>query len=234
MPTLEIQGTKFTVSVLPSKSYSKGYWVKTEIALTNEYVNYREVGENISREEMETWICSMFRLLAGAYGKEYNLSFEKAGIAIDLYPYTESGREVSRVERRDNDCVMAFRLLMRSSKEQFLGGVYSFLLHREDIETFATELRKELDAAYAEYDSGNGKYLFAGVSPQGYKGCNYWYLDKSGTVKAGDYVWVKMGRHNLEQIVYVDSVRYCDDDTAPYDPTKVKQVLRKATEEEIQ
>ncbi len=234
MATIELQGTKFSISVLPLKLFSKRDLVKTEIGIENEYVSYKEVGENISREEFEEWIFSMFRLLAGAYGREYNISFENAKIAIDLYPYTKSGNEVSREERRQNDCVMAIRMLFRSSdKKKFLGGVYSLLLHRKEIETLATALRAEFDAVFAQTDKNKGKYLFVGVSPRGYKGCNYWYLDKSGTVKPQEYVWVRMGRHNTEQIVYVDSVKYCNDDTAPYNPERVKQVLRKATEEEI-
>lgn len=235
MATIDLQGTKFTVSVLPLKLLSKGYWVKTEIAIENEYINYNEINENISRDEFEKWLFSMCRLSAGAYGKEYSLSFEKAGIAVDLYPYTENGNEASREARRRNDCVMAIRLLMRSSdKKRFLGGVYSLLLHRKEIEELAVALRKEFNNAYAKLGHGKGKYLFVGVSPGGYRGCNYWYLDKSGTIKEGDYVWVRMGRHNTEQIVYVDSVKYFSEDTAPYDPEKVKQVLRKATEEELQ
>ena len=105
----------------------------------------------------------MHRLLAGAYGKEYSLSFEKAGLAIDLYPYTKDGEEVSREERRQNDCVMMVRLLLRSSdKKQFLDGVYSLLLHREEIEKFAADLRKEFDSIFGELVHGMGKYLFVG------------------------------------------------------------------------
>ena len=78
-----------------------------------------------------------------------------------------------------------------------------------------------------------GKYAFAGVSPLGAEGCNYWYLDESKALKKGDYVWVRMGRHDLEQIVYVDDVRYYDEETAPYEPERVKKVLRKATDDEL-
>lgn len=41
-----------------------------------------------------------------------------------------------------------------------------------------------------------------------------------------------MGRKNKEQIVYVDSVQYCTKENAPYDVTKIKRILRQATEEE--
>ena len=61
---------------------------------------------------------------------------------------------------------------------------------------------------------GSGNYMFVGVSPLGYKGCNYWYIDFEKTVKAGDYVWVEMGSHNKEQVVYVDSVRYFTEQSA--------------------
>lgn len=234
MPTIDVQGTKFTFSILQQRLFSKGFWAKTGIAIKNEYVTYLHTGEDISREEIENWMFAMFRLLAGAYGKEYSLSFEKAGLAVDLYPPTEAGRELLRQERREKDCVMVVRLLMHRAKDkQMLGGVYSLLLHRPEIEEFANALQEEFNAAFAKFGQGEGKYLFVGVSPLGYKGCNYWYLDPTGTARAGDYVWVRMGRHNTEQIVFVDSIKYCTEDTAPYAPERVKQVLRKATKAEL-
>lgn len=235
MPTIELQGTKFTFSVLPNGRDANVDWVRTEVSIENEYVKYNDKSECILRDELEEWIFAMFRLLAGAYGKEYSLSFEKAGLAVDLYPHMENGVEVSRENRRKEDCVMAIRLLMRSAdKKRFLGGVYTFLMHREEIGRFAVALREEFDKAISRCVSGRGKYLFVGVSPRGYKGCNYWYLDSTQTVLAGDHVWVRMGRHNTEQVVYVDSVKYFDEDTAPYSPARVKQVLRKATKKEIE
>lgn len=232
--TFTVEGTRFSIAILPLKLLSKGMWAKTEISIENEWLHYKDVGEYISREELDQWIVAMFRLLAGGYATEYSLSFEKAGIAVDFYPYTKNGEEASRQERRDNDCVMAIRLLMRSKdKKRLLGGVYSLLLHRDDIEKFATELRKAYDEVFEKFKRGKGEYLFVGVSPRGYHGCNYWYLDPTNTVQAGDYVWVRMGRHNLEQIAYVDDVRYCTEETAPYNPLKVKRILRKAMKDEL-
>lgn len=233
MPTVDIQGTKFTFSVLPLKWLTSDFKARVEIRIENKYVSYAYEEKEILASELEEWIFSMFRLLAGAYKREYSFVFENTGIAVDLYPHTENGGEVSREERRKNDCVMAFRLLMRTEKKGFLGGVYTFLLHREDILAFATKLREEYEKVFIKRIHGRGKNHFAGVSPLGYKGCNYWYLDESGKVKAGDYVWVQMGRHNTEQIVYVDSVRYFAEDTAPYPVNRVKKILRAATEEEI-
>ena len=233
MAIINLQGTEFGFCLLPLRVFSRGYWARTEISVKNEYVAYRQIQEKISREEVEKLIFAMFRLLAGAYSKEYTLSFERAGLAIDFYPYTKDGEEVSREERRKNDCVMAIRLIMRSEKEaKFLDGVYSILLHRNDIEKFAVALKEEFDKIFVKFVHGKGKYLFVGVSPKGYTGCNYWYLDPSESVLQGDCVWVKMGRHNTEQVVYVDSVRYFNEEDAPFDPGTVKQVLRKATEEE--
>ena len=233
MATVDIQGTKFTFSVLPLKLLSGDSNARMEIKIENEYVSYAYTEKEILADELEEWIFSMFRLLAGAYKQEYNLIFEKTGIAIDLYPHTENGMEVSRAERRKNDCIMAIRLLMRTKAKAFLGGVYTLLLHREDILIFAEKLREEYDKVFVKRVHGKGKHLFVGVSPLGYNGCNYWYLDVLGKVKAGDYVWVQMGSHNTEQIVYVDSVRYFTEDTAPYPVQTVKQVLRMATKEEI-
>ncbi len=232
MATIELQGTKFTLSVLPLGLHSRGFYAKTEIAVNNAYVSYQNIGEHLSRNDLENWIFAMYRLLAGGYSKEQNLSFEKAGIAVDLYPYTKDGEEVSREELRKHDCIMAVRLLLRE-KNDFLGGVYSFLFHREDILSFANALRKEFYDAFSRFDKKNGKYLFVGVSPQGYKGCNYWYVDLSKKTKAGDYVWVVMGRHKTRQIVYVDNVRFGDDDDAPCNMDNPRKIERIATAEEI-
>lgn len=235
MPKINLQGTEFEFSVLPLKLFSNGFWVRSKISIKNEYVDYEETSENVSREEMEKWIFSMFRLLAGAYGQERSISFEKAGLAIDLYPYTKDGLETTRMERRENDCLMSIRLLMRSSdKKTLLGGVYSLLFHRQEIEEFARALRQEFNAVFEKLVHGRGKYLFVGVSPLGFSGCNYWYFDETKSVKPGDYVWVTMGRRKLKQIVFVDSVRRCSEDDSPYPLDSVKKIIRKATDEEVE
>ncbi len=234
MATVELQGTALSVKLLPVGAFSDGYWARIELSLKNEYVQYQRVYKDIARDELEDWIFGMYRLLAGAYGKEYTLSFERAGISVDLCSVCEDGGSASREARRKGECLMLFRMLMRSSDgKRFLDGVYTLIFHRAEIEKFADELRAEFDAIFARFVRGRGKYRFAGVSPLGYKGCNYWYLDDGRNAEAGEYVWVTMGRHNVEQIVRVDSVRYCNDDTAPYDPLRVKKLLRKATREEI-
>ncbi len=232
MPTVALQGTTLTVSVLPAEK-KEVFWTDTEIVIQNEYLKYADRGKRISREEMEGWLSAAYRLLAGGYEKAHSLAFECAGLAVDLYPPTENGLPVSREERRNRDCVMALRLLMRSRDGNLLGGVYTLLLHREEIARFADGLSEEYERAFAKHKPRKGKYLFAGVSPLGYKGCNYWYYDPTGKTKKGDFVWVVMGRHKREQIVLVDSVRFYNDDDAPYNPATVKKVLRKAKKEEM-
>ncbi len=233
MATITLQGTTFTLSVFP-KQKKNAFWIKTEIGVRNEYISYSDIGENLSFSEWEELLFGMSRLLAGGYEREHTLFMEKAGLAVDFFAYTEAGAPVSRELRRKKDCMMAVRFLLRDSKgESFLGGVYSLILHRADIEAFSAALRKEWYEGEFELAKGKGEYLFVGVSPLGYVGCNYWYVDPTDSVKAGEYVWVRMGRSNREQIVYVDSVRRFTRESAPYNPEKVKQVLRKATQEEM-
>ena len=218
MSRFETEGTSFSFTILPQPFLTRKDRLSAVVGLQNEYVHYEKKFKNTDRDELEKWIFCMFRLLAGAYGTEYSISLDELGFAVDLYPHTENGKEVSRQKRRENDCVMAIRFLMCTADEaRYLGGVYTLLLHREDIEKFASALRQE----------------FAGVSPFGYTGCNYWYFDPSGYAKKGGFVWVRMGRHNLEQIVYVDSVRRFTQDTLPYDIENMRKILRKATEEEL-
>ena len=82
--------------------------------------------------------------------------------------------------------------------------------------------------------TANCDYLYVGVSPKGRYGYNYWYVDEDKQTQANTYVWVKMGRRDTEQIVYVDSVRYCNADNVPYPIEKTKRVLRQATKEETE
>ncbi len=230
MATFTLEGTELSFSVLGTDASKGGFWAKTEIVIKNEYISYREIGETISREEIENWITSASRLLAGGYSSNYHLAFERAGLSVDFSPYAPGDKKCSREERRAHNCTMVIHFLMRSSdKKRLLGGVYSLLLHRKQVKEFALALKSEYEKAFARYEPKTGKYLLVGVSPKGYKGCCYWYLDVTKTTKAGDYVWVRMGRRQIEQIVYVDAVRYCDDDTAPKEVTHVKKILRKAT-----
>jgi len=237
MPTVCLQGTKFKFDCLPPKLLS-GEKVFVLLSVQNDHMDYCDFGRALLLPDFESWLFGMYRLLAGAYSSPYSLSFERVGIAVDFFPYSANardGRDVSREERRKNDCTMAVRLLMRSAdKRRFLGGVYTLIFHRDDIKKFADGLREEFYENYAKLVQGRGKYRFVGVSPLGYEGCNYWYLDESDSIDCGDCVWVRMGKRQTEQIVYVDSVRRFTEENAPYDPACVKKVLRKATKEEIE
>ncbi len=232
MPTIKLQGTEFCFSVLPPSNDWDGFSVKTKLVIKNDVINYEEIGERLSLAEAEELTCLIARLLAGAFSKEYNFTAEKPGFAIDFYPYEKEGEEVDRERLRKEDCVIAIRLLFKGKNGKLLSGVYTLLLHRAEIKSFLEGFQEELNAHYRMLQPQSGKYLFVGVSPLGYRGCKYWYLDPSKTCQTGEYVWVRMGRRDREQMVYVDEARYFDDENAPYDPSRVKQVLRKATKKE--
>jgi hypothetical protein len=78
------------------------------------------------------------------------------------------------------------------------------------------------------------KWLFVGVSPYPYRGKSYWYIDENGVTAPRTYVWARMGRHDREQIVYVDHVRWCDANNAPYPPDKAQRILRQTTKDEAE
>ncbi len=236
MPTIQLQGTEFTCGVQTPKNEANGAWVNLRFALKNEYVEYDDT-IRVLVSDVEEWLFSMSRLLAGGYAHPYSISFENTGVAVDLYPCVEDmegRRPRTRAERRESTLAMALRILMRSqSSRRYLGGVYTLLFGREEIATFVRALRWEFYSVYSAYAAGKGEHAFVGVSPLGYQGCNYWYYDETGEVKSGDYVFVKMGKNATEQIVLVDCARRFLAETAPYDPKRVKKVLRKATAEEV-
>ncbi len=232
MASVETQGTTFSFTVCPPKRERE--WALCELSIKNEFINYTYKGKELTIGQLEELLVSLSRLLAGAYEREYALSFERAGLAVDMYPYTMAGYAVSRDTRQKEDCVAAVRLLMRSKKKMLLGGVYTVLLHRAELEEFMDELWGEYYEYYADRMQGSGRYRFVGVSPRGRKGCNYLYLDETEeNFKVGEYAWVRMGRRLIEQVVHIDSVRYYDEENAPYNPHTVKCILRRATAEEI-
>jgi hypothetical protein len=233
MPKINVSGTLFTLNILPPNLFGKGFWAKTEIAIENEYVSYRKINKRFTRDELEHWIFTICRFLAGAYARSYTLNFETVGLTAVFVPYEAEGGEATREELRRNDCVMVLRFPMLTNEDKTLGGAFSILLHREELKEFVNGLRAEFDAAYEKFEPKKGKYCYVGISPLGYEGCNYWYLDKTNSVKKGDFVWVRMGRHDTLQIAFVDRVRYFDDETVPYDPERLKQVLKKATPKEL-
>ena len=237
MPTIQLQGTEFTCGVQTPKNEAEGAWVRLRLSLKNEYLEYDDT-ICVLIADVEEWLFSMSRLLAGGYAHPYSISFENTGVAVDLYPCIEDmeGRQTrTRAERRESTLAMALRILMRSkSSRRYLGGVYTLLLGREEIAAFVRALRWEFYSVYSAYTAGKGEYTFVGVSPLGYPGCNYWYYDESGTLSGGDYAWVKMGRHGTEQIVLVDCARRFSKENAPYSAERVKRVLRKATAEEVE
>jgi hypothetical protein len=236
MPTIQLQGTEFTCGVQTPKNEAEGAWVRLRLSLKNEYLEYDDT-ICVLIADVEEWLFSMSRLLAGGYAHPYSISFENTGVAVDLYPCIEDmeGKHTrTRAERRESTLAMALRILMRSqSSRRYLGGVYTLLLGREEIAAFVRALRWEFYSVYSAYAAGKGEHAFVGVSPLGYQGCNYWYYDETGEVKSGDYVFVRMGKNATEQIVFVDCARRFSLETAPYDPKRVKRVLRKATAEEV-
>ena len=235
MPKIELQGTNFTCRILPAKGAKESAYVHLSIAIENEYIRYEDV-RRILPEDMEEWLCAIYRLLAGAYSRPYSISFNGVGLSVDLYPSSdgEAAHPTSHRQRREKDCAMALRLLMRSADtHSYLGGVYTLLFQKQALQTFADALKAEFYALHSVYTAGRGEWTFVGVSPLGYQGCNYWYYDETGEVKSGDFVWVRMGKNATEQIVLVDCARRFASASAPYDPKRVKKVLRKATPEEL-
>jgi hypothetical protein len=232
MAVFEQKGTTFTFSIVPPEGVWDKHWIRTKISIKNPFINYEEIGERLNVDEMNEWLCLIARFLAGAFPKTSEFVTEKLGLAADFYPYSKDNRELTRAECRSVDCVMALRLLFKDLDGKFLSGIYTLLLHRAELSKLLAEFTEDLARYYPVPPTAKGKYLFVAVSPLGYLGCKYWYFDPTSTVNKGEYVWVRMGRHNTEQIVYVDDVRYFNDDS-PYDPTKVKQILRKATKKEI-
>lgn len=234
MATVTLKGTTFTFAVQEKPKFWDNYTLIVKIAVKNEFVHY-ETERHCNFFDVEDALFCMFRLLAGGYRKEQSLRLEGANAILHFNPDIEEGVELTREYLRSRNSTLAFNLLFYSERERnTLGGVYSFLIPKTALRLFADSIKTELQPYADVISKRRGKYMFVGVTPQGYKGCNYWYLDPEKKTEPNTFVWVKMGRAQTLQLVYVDNVRYFNDEDAPYSVDAVKRIERQATPADIQ
>lgn len=233
MATVTVQGTSFTFVLQEKPKHWDGYTLTVNMAVENEFIHYQRVCR-CNFDDIEEMLFCMFRLLAGGYRKEYVLRVEGTNAIVNFNPDIEAGvTELTRTYLRSRNCKAVFNLLFFSAKaKNTLGGVYTIIIPKNALKLFALRLQEEYKPYAEELSKQRGKYMFVGVSPQGYKGCNYWYLDTQKKTKPNTFVWVKMGRGNTLQLVYVDSVRCYNADNAPYDVTLLKRVEKQASKED--
>ena len=73
MASVDLQGTNFSFSFRPPMVSLRENRTRVEVAVKNEWISYKQIEKHISPEKIEELIFCMFRLLAGAYKREYNL-----------------------------------------------------------------------------------------------------------------------------------------------------------------
>ena len=233
MAEITVEGTTFALTLEKKPLLWDGYSAVLRIAVKNEFINY-ENKCRCSLEDVELIYFVLRRLVAGGYRKHVLMRLEGANLALDVDPHVDEGMELTREYLRAQPYTATFSLLLYShAVANTLGGVFTFILNRDHVTPFADELQKELEPYQETISKRNGKYMFVGVSPQGYKGCNYWYFDPTKMTKPNTFVWVKMGRSKLEQLVYVDCVRYFRVEEVPYDIDRCSRVLKQATPQDI-
>ncbi|MBR2023692.1 MAG: hypothetical protein IJ996_04160 [Clostridia bacterium] len=234
MASVTVRGTTFSFFPQKKPLLWEGNFLNMKISVENEFIHYENVKNRCSFEEVE-WLCiSLHRLIAGGCRTARYFRIEGAHMSVAIDPGIKNAENCSRELLRAADYTVTISMVMYSQNaEKLMDGGYTLVLNREDIIAFASGLRADL----AEYENSlskrHGKYLFVGVSPQGYKGCMYWYFDPTNKTKPNTFVWVRMGNHKTLQLVYVDSVRRYNDYNTPCDVNGPKRVLKQATAEDV-
>ena len=254
---LQLNGTEVEFSILSSSGRD---WVDIRFLVTTDNIRFEKAGAYLTRNELEKFLSVTDFLLKGKIVRKYSLNWKKLGLKIVFVPNAEIGLMCPE-ERELATCQMQFEIFTRN-KDTGLWNATSVVvrLARVEIEKLLDGLLQEYIVAFGKpqekdkfsyfhnketeeqpliaetgtAQSDEGAYLYVGVSPRGSVGCNYWYVDEEKRTQANTYVWVTMGRRNTEQIVYVDSVRYCNASDAPYPINKTKRVLRQTTQEETE
>lgn len=209
-----------------------GSSVGVTIAVQNETVTYTSAPTRCDFEDLENLLYNIYRLIAGGHRKRKQTRVEGIDGWFIFDPIVDGDYGYpSREFLRAQPFKMDMRLVLSSKREQF--GEFAFSVDKEQLKVFAYQLNEELSPYLRALSKCHGKYMFVGVSPQGYKGCNYWYFDPEKKTQPNTFVWVKMGRNETLQLVYVDSVRRFNEYSAPCSIDTKKRVLKQANEEDI-
>ena len=141
-------------------------------------------------------------------------------------------------EKRDYEMIVDFK----KSPRKVLNGSYdkeglpyewkeiieeikSFMIYFYKIEVLSKDF---YDKPRREY----GEFIYCKVEfRNSYK--YYYYLTTDDSISEGDYVLVPAGDKNRVEIVEVKSVEYYKEKYVPYPLNKVKHILRKCTEDEL-
>ena len=233
MAIVTVGDTKFTFSPKKKPLLWDGYSLGMTIAVHNEFISYENSKHRCDFEEVEQFYFTLRRLIAGGYRSEPCFRIEGANMSVAIGLGVLNPENCSRERLRTANYTVTISLAFVSNLKNEPNGAYTIVLHREEIKSLADGLQADL-AEYANARSKrHGKYLLAGVSPQGYKGCNYWYFDPMGKTKPNTFVWVKMGKNKTLQLVYVDCVRKFNEYDTPHSVNGNKLVLKQATQEDI-
>ena len=141
-------------------------------------------------------------------------------------------------EKRDYEMIVDFkkspRKVLKGSYDKeglpydwkdIIEEIKSFMLHFYEIEVFSKNF---YDKSRRKY----GEYIYCKVQfRNSYK--YYYYITTDDSISEGDYVLVPVGAENKVKIVEVKSVEYYEEKYVPFPLDKVKHILRKCIDDEL-
>ena len=85
---------------------------------------------------------------------------------------------------------------------------------------------------YSKAKRRKSEYIFCSVTfDMGYK--SYYYLTEDDSIEIGDFVLVPAGKDNHQAVVEVMNIEYFDEEDVPMPIEKIKQIIRKCTDEDF-
>lgn len=141
-------------------------------------------------------------------------------------------------EKRDYELIVDFkkspRKVLKGSYDkeglpyewkEIIEEIKSFMIYFYKIEVFSKDFYDKPRRKY-------GEYIYCKVQfRNSYK--YYYYITTDDSIIRGDYVLVPAGTNNKVEIVEVKSVEYYEEKFVPYPLNKVKHILRKCTDDEL-
>ncbi len=236
MPTLNIDGTEFTLSI---KQYSKPEigetysWSEIEFVIKNEHTHYSICNELLMQEEVDKIINYLQDLIEDKIKEKYTLIFVEPDLEINIFPkkvdYTEKGRVYHGTGHGTFDGIIEI-IINFWHKGCLIGESYHIVLCFNEVVELLEGLKAEKDGL--PLPNENEKVYLIGVSKMETPEEIIWCYADGFDWDDCRYYWIEDEQTKRELIVLEEVRRAYYKNNLPIPLNEIKTIKRRATAEE--
>ncbi len=236
MPTLNIDGTEFTLSI---KQYAKPEisdtyrWSEIELGIKNKHINYELSSELLMQEEVFMLIDSLQALIEDGVKKEFTLRFAEPDLEIEITPkevgYSRPGEIVYRIGHGTYDSSITI-IVHFWHKGCLIGETYHIPLCFNEVVDLLAGLEAEKEGLPLPNESE--KAYLIGVSKIETPEELIWCWADGFDWDDCRYYWIEDEQTKRELIVLEEVRRAYYKNNLPIPLNEIKTIKRRATTEE--